>query len=336
MKNLLKSKYDVGVLVGRFQVPKLHKIHKELIQTVIDSHKQVLVVVGISETLGSKTNPLPYVARKQMLEEEFPNITVTHIMDVNNDAVWSDSLDRIIRSIYPIGSVCLYGGRDSFINHYSGRYETFEFGFTDAKDGTSIRKETGNQIINSPDFRSGIIYCTQNQYPKVFPCADLAILKPHEEDPRFYRVLMGKRDKNSHWQFPGGFVDPNDKTYEETAIREAHEEVDVEFELDLKYVTSHRQEDWRYNTVDERLTTVLFMTEYTCGSGKSLDAKEFYETEWILVSPWSKPNVKESHKYLFSKLVEKLVNTDKLKKAIKTFEGEFDNEEEFIDSDGLV
>ena len=147
MENPLRGKYDIGCIVGRFQVPGLSKGHKHLIDNVVDSHKQVIIIIGVSPTLGTKKNPLGYTCRMQMFKDEYPNVIVTHVLDVNCNSLWSKNLDTTIRAICPTGSICLYGGRVSFINSYKGIYPTFEIGTTDKKEGITIREEIGKETV---------------------------------------------------------------------------------------------------------------------------------------------------------------------------------------------
>ena len=41
------KEFNVGVIVGRFQVPELHRMHHDLIQSVIDRHEKVYIFLGI-------------------------------------------------------------------------------------------------------------------------------------------------------------------------------------------------------------------------------------------------------------------------------------------------
>lgn len=308
MTNPLQNKFDVGVIVGRFQVPELSEGHMDLINNVIESHKQVLIVIGTSATLGTKKNPLNYITRKQMIETTFPQakVLVTHLMDVGNDEVWSNNLDNLIRQMYALGSVCLYGGRDSFINSYHGKYQTFELGVTDRIEGTKIRENVGKETVNSPDFRSGIIYQSQNQYPKTFPTVDIAVIKKYNING--YEVLLGKRPDRKGYRFIGGFVDPTDKSIEDSAMRELHEEVDVGVDNDsLEYVGSNLQQDYRYNSPDERIMTSLFKIEHMFGGHV---ISEFESLKWVEVNEDQLVLVEEAHKELFKILINNLTASE--------------------------
>src|ERR1051325_9345005 len=72
---------DVGVLVGRFQVPELHQAHKELIGKIAGWHKKFLIVLGCSPTLVSRHNPLDFQARKLMINSHYPDLPIVPLMD---------------------------------------------------------------------------------------------------------------------------------------------------------------------------------------------------------------------------------------------------------------
>ena len=122
----MKDAYDVGVIVGRFQVHELTKAHRDIIKQVKETHKRVVIMVGVSPTLVTRNNPLDYLTREEMLRVTFPEAIVSHIADQKNDEEWSKALDSSLRSLIPIGSICLYGGRDSFISSYTGAFDTHE------------------------------------------------------------------------------------------------------------------------------------------------------------------------------------------------------------------
>lgn len=297
MMELLKNKYDIGVIIGRFQVPQLTDAHKELINLVRNNHKKVLILIGTTETLGTKSNPLGYDSRMKMIQKDFPNCILSYVQDNKSDEVWSKDVDSIIRTIYPLGTICLYGSRKSFIPCYSGKLDTFELGVISDSEGSKIRNEAGKVICDSADFRKGVIYSSQNQYPKVFLTVDIAVIK---KEGREIRVLMGRRKGLEKFRFPGGFVSPIDENLEVSARRELTEEIDVEAD-DFEYISSNLQQDWRYKDKDEKIMTVFFKAQYIFGSIKPKE--EFEETQWILLSPWAVQKIEDSHITLFETLI---------------------------------
>ena len=75
------NKYDVGVIVGRFQVPSLHEAHRELIQSVVNKHPRTIIFLGVSPVPTSRNNPLDFETRRRMIQDEFPEVEILYIKD---------------------------------------------------------------------------------------------------------------------------------------------------------------------------------------------------------------------------------------------------------------
>ena len=89
--------YTVGVIVAKLQIPEFEPSHFELFNHISSLHKTVVCFLGIP-VFPSKKNPLNFNHRKQMIEENYPNIIVLPINDVRTDIEWSRNLDASIRS----------------------------------------------------------------------------------------------------------------------------------------------------------------------------------------------------------------------------------------------
>lgn len=264
---------DVGVVVGRFQTHTPHIGHREVLDAVYTTHPQTIIVLGLSATKGTRTNPLDFESRRRMLAELYPNASILPIADQPGEPdvsnlLWSKELDRLVNSIRtPAQSVCLYGGRDSFIASYVTKtYPTQVLEPTTYVSGTEIRKSISKKVMNSVEFRAGAIWQACNQYEKVHPTVDVAIL-----DTARVNVLLVRKHKEPQWRFPGGFVSPSDPSFEAAARREVHEELSGLEITDLQYLGSHRVDDWRYRREDDKITTVLFATTVMYGAAKPSD-----------------------------------------------------------------
>lgn len=288
-----KNYADVGVIVGRFQVAELTEAHIRLIKDVISKCDKVLICIGMNKVPGSKENPLGYIERKDMVLDIFPDVTVTYINDHPDDKVWSQNLDLLVRTINPFGSICLFGGRDSFIQYYSGAFATLELQVPSSHAGTEVRKRIGKTTIDHMYFRSGIIHSCQNQYSKVYPTVDIAIMKERH-------VLMGKRTEDSGYRFIGGFVDLSDQSYEEAIARECSEETGLEIAR-LQYVSSRKIKDWRYKYKTEGIMTAFFIAIYTFGAVKPND--EFYSMDWVDAKTDNISDIDPEHRDLFNDLI---------------------------------
>jgi len=293
-----KVDYDVGVIVGRFQTNNLTDAHLHILEQLKNNHERMVIFIGITDgTIGTKKNPLGYHERFQMLKHYYEDALIAPLQDHMSDEEWSKELDKQIRKLIPKGSVIIYGGRDSFIEHYSGNFDTYEIQPISNISATHVRSEISKKPLNSPDFRSGIIYSCQQRYPQVFPTVDIAI---YRKDGKDIEVLMGDR---GGWRFFGGFVDVSDNSLEEAAIREGHEEVDVEFDHNLEYVCSMHIEDHRYSRPDEIIMTTLFCAQYIYGG--ATPKEEFEHIEWIPLKWESFHKLYNRHKILFEALLKK-------------------------------
>ena len=154
-------KPSYGVIVGRFQVNDLHDGHMELFRQVRARHKTVVVFVGVHPAGLTVDHPLDYPTRKAMIQAKFPEFIVLPLRDTQDDDSWSSSLDYALSGVADFGDITLYGGRDSFVPHYHGRYKPVELTLMPdvaAIKGTDIRNAISNRVIESADFRAGMIY----------------------------------------------------------------------------------------------------------------------------------------------------------------------------------
>jgi bifunctional NMN adenylyltransferase/nudix hydrolase len=291
----MKNTQEIGVIVGRFQVPELHAGHVELIQRVVENHKRVVIFLGVTPVLVTKKNPLDFITRKEMILKVFPNVTILALPDMPNDTDWSKELDKRLREVCPMGDALLYGGRDSFINYYSGHFETTELDGIGDFSGTEMRKEVSQATKASPDFRAGVIFAAYNQYPKVYPTVDVAIMKGDE-------VLLGRKSHQTLFRFIGGFIDPTDDSFEQAAQREAREETGVEVG-NLQYVGTARIDDWRYRHEVDKIITTLFTADYIFGNATAQD--DIAELRWFKLKDLKEENFVEEHRGLWGLLERK-------------------------------
>lgn len=270
-----QEQYDVGVIVGRFQVHELHQAHRDLIQYVCDNHKKVVLFLGLSPLMVSSNNPLDFEARKQMILADFPEVNVLYAKDTSSDEVWSAKLDAMIEDLVtPAQTVLLYGGRDSFISHYTGKHPTRELVQSTFMSGTAQRKAIARSRAKaSPEFRAGVIWASQSRFPTVYTTVDIAILN---EDRT--QVLLGRKADEKLYRFIGGFADPRSQTYEQDARREVMEEAGVEVG-DLKYIGSQNIDDWRYRNEQDSIRTMMFTAKYVFG--RPTPGDDIEEVRWF-------------------------------------------------------
>lgn len=290
------AKADVGVIVARFQVHELHQAHKDLIDSVLARHSRVLIFLGLSPLRNTTNNPLDFKSRRKMIQESYPDIDVFYIDDVNSDEIWSNKLDKEIqRWVNPGNTVILYGSRDSFIKHYSGKNKVCELESEVYISGTEIRNQICNFYPVTKDFRAGQIAATALRFPTAYQTVDIAVFNSKNQ------LLLAKKELEPKWRFIGGFSDPSSPTLEDDAKREVKEEADIEVD-NIKYVCSSICDDWRYRKEKDKIKTVLFKADYIFGSIQPND--DIHLLKWFDFDQIKEENIMPEHIILFKKLKE--------------------------------
>ena len=307
MKKKEEVPTDCGIIVGRFQVHELTEAHIDLIQSVRGIHNKVIIFLGLSPVRVTRNNPLDFESRKQMLLDKFPDVNVLYIKDVKSDELWSKNLDQQISDLVGPGTtVTLYGSRDCFIGHYTGRYTTQELVQEVFISGTELRKTISKKVRNTPEFRAGVIWAAFNQYPKVYSTVDVAILN---EDKT--KVLLGRKEDEILYRFIGGFAEPSSGSYEEDARREVTEEAGIEV-TDPVYISSFLIDDWRYRQEVDVIKTMFF--ECTIVFGRPEAGDDIAEVRWFDLNDDIVENVVFNHRAMMKMLLER---NSKGKKKVK-------------------
>lgn len=301
---------STAVVVGRFQVAELSEAHKELLSEVGRLHDdRVIVFIGIS-AIGqpTKNNPLDYETRRRMVQAHFPTYSIAPIVDQKTDELWSTKLDEAIRAQVQFGKVFLYGGRDSFAPHYKGQYEvkTIDFKSSITISGTAIRQTISDHVLETADFRAGVIYALENSYTRIMPTVDIAIMAEALDttvNKEVQFVLLGKRGFEQGYRFIGGHAEIQG-SLEENAIREAQEEARIT-PYNLTYVGSKTVDDWRYKGTPEKIKTTFFIgwlkneDKHLACAGDDID-----EVKWFSLRDLPNINVEIEHHFLRDMLLE--------------------------------
>lgn len=300
--NLKSPAADVGVIVGRFQTPALTTAHCDLIQSIAARHKKFVIVLGISPVLCSLNNPLDFTSRKAMILERYPSTTILSIADVNSDEVWSRTLDQRLREIHPTESILLYGGRDSFIKHYSGQFTTVEMENERPEiSGTQAREDAAHDVRCSEDFRRGVIYATRNQYRKSIVTVDVAITRVVDPKGQSMEVLLGRKATEKKFRFIGGFAEPTSESYEADARREVQEETGCAIDV-LTHIGSYLIDDWRFRNERDKIKTIFYEGSYAHGPVRAAD--DIAEVRWFDVTKLSHEHVIDTHHCLLDAFLE--------------------------------
>ncbi len=296
--------FEIGVIMARFQVHKLHDGHIKLINQVCGNHKKVIIFLGVPQVGGTKSNPLDFATRKAMIQELYPDVVILPHKDQRTDEKWSENLDAEIRM--PFGSkitALLYGSRDSFIPHYKGKFPVVELTTDVFYSGTEVRKQVSKEILNSPDFRAGVIHATFAQWAVTYPTVDVVAYNEKGQ------ILLGKKPNETNFRFIGGFVDRTDANWEAGAKREFFEETGGCEIANLKYVASGQIKDWRYGGTEHGIMTTLFIGKFVFGRIQPSD--DIASLHWVNPAEINiSQDVMIEHQELFKQLLTYIETTN--------------------------
>jgi bifunctional NMN adenylyltransferase/nudix hydrolase len=301
------NKFPIGVFVGRLQVHELHEGHHYVIKQVVENHKKTIIFLGVPKFIGTKKNPLDFDTRKKMVQTHYPEAVIVALPDQRDNTKWAKELDKRIREVYAHGDVLLYGSRDSFIPYYvnnGGKFQTKELEPLGTFTGTDVRRLISEEVKNSIDFRSGVIYHSYNLYPRVIPSIDLA---PLSQDDK--KVLLCKKYEEDKFRFIGGFVHVTDEHGEHSCRRIFNKKTGGNCEVGgFKHICSLKINDWRYRGEEDVIMTNFYRCKYMFGPiSPSDDISELKWTELELFNEkWIQDNIIEEHQPLAKKMMEYL------------------------------
>jgi len=265
----------VAVIIGRFQVSKLHDGHCYLMNLALKENDALTVLIGTSEAQPSIRNPLSFAARRDMIIESFPMAKIFEIRDHPCDRMWSQAVDQLIEKKFSGFGITLYGSRDSFKDFYSGEFPVKIMPEIQNISGTTSRNGTLNPR-DKESFRMGMIYENTLRYPTSYQVVDVGLVKWSEK-----LILLGRKrgDSKDSWRLPGGFVDPGDESLESAAARELGEEVPGVISHEFIYLGSYRIDDHRYRKEQDKIMTALFLTYHMGGKVRAGD--DLGEIRWF-------------------------------------------------------
>jgi nicotinamide-nucleotide adenylyltransferase len=139
---MTKYKFEAG-FVGRFQ--PLHNGHLQAVKSILEVHKNLLIIVGSSQEEGTKKNPLSYEFRKKIIIEvlkaekyDLSRVEIVPLPDINNDSEW---VDYLIESV-PSFEIMYTGAEDTRrLFELNGRVPVRDVNFLKGVSGTLVRQK---------------------------------------------------------------------------------------------------------------------------------------------------------------------------------------------------
>jgi 8-oxo-dGTP pyrophosphatase MutT (NUDIX family) len=288
------QKTGVGIVIGRFQVHDLHEGHNRLVEKAFARHGKVLICIGVSARLVTPNDPLDYPTREQMVKEEYATAQVVPLHDKpGNDAAWSAQLDTLVGLLYPTVRATIYYGRGSDVpTAYKGRHPLHEIDEVELKSGTYIREEVAGTVGTNRAWRAGAIYAAHNQWPRVDPVVDIAMLRRRDDGE--IEILVGQRaHEQGKLRLPGGHFDTKlDQTGEDAARRELQEETGMEAGP-LQYIG-------QFKVRNGNMLTTLYATHYLHGAAKGSD--DLDEVFWLNIKAIGTKTWADSHAMLVTQV----------------------------------
>lgn len=274
----------IGIIVGRFQTPKLTSAHKKLIEEVSKINDRVIVFVGFSDVKNTRRYPLPFPSIDWLLKQYNVRLDVYPLFDHPSDKYWSEQLDlEIEKHVSSEYKITLYGGRDSFIPYYSGKFSTIELDLGKQKESASKLREAVT-FPTSETGREGAIFAAYSRYPNVFSVVDALIYNSKDE------FLFARKKGNEKWQCIGGFVDVRDESLKDAVSREVMEEAGIK--VDPQYLNSFKIDDYRYTQEVDSMMSHVFSCFHLSGKPKAGD--DINELAWFPRGQF--PEIVENHK----------------------------------------
>ncbi len=296
---------STGVVIGRFHVDDLHAGHLALLDYVTETHKKMLILIGVRPAESSDTNPLSFETRKVMLSHAYPKATILPAMDMRDNKEWSKKIDGIIQSAYGFDvDARFHVGRNSFAPSYSGKYpiEEHSFGLVHV-NGAGVRQEIKTDTLETAEARLGAINAIMNLPHRFTMMVDMFMVR-HDGNGS-YKILFGRKDEENELRLPGGHVDPGE-SFKQAASREMNEETGMlltDGTEGWKIVADFDVPDWRVRDTD-RITyrTILVVGEYSSGRAEAGD--DLAEVRWIAVNDVRLLDVVEEHRHLVTAAME--------------------------------
>lgn len=297
----------IGVIIGRFQTPRLTDGHRHMIDTVLSENDMIVVMIGSTGLPRDTRNPLTFKEREHVLRQYYPSDKIYGILEIFDrpeDEMWSLDVDTLLSKInHDKSEFRLYSGRDGFSKYYSGKYEVVEVLELKGKSATEIRSEyvSEENTVADERFAKGVITALSQQFPVAYSTVGCLVVNPETDE-----ILFGRKSGETKYRLPGGFVDPSDNSIVDAAIRELSEEVKgISCAEEVLFLANFKVDDWRYRKSESKIFTNLFLFEYTGGMPVADD--DLVELIWVNANELDSVDLVESHRHMLNSIRERAI-----------------------------
>tara|TARA_R110000851_G_scaffold103340_14_gene220328 strand:+ start:1440 stop:2438 length:999 start_codon:yes stop_codon:yes gene_type:complete len=290
---------EVGALISNMQRAELAVDDKSILN-MVRRHPCAVVLLKVCSLPGSKAAPLDFVVRMRMIHEYDPTIVVLPLLDVRDVTEWSRQVDRQIRTAFPFGAVQLYVKKASL---YNGQFNIFQI-YEAQRDMSEWRNKGAENPVFDASFRKGMIYHAQHKWTRVSPVVDII---PITADGH---LVVGRKDKKGLLCLIGGFVDPQDPSYEDAASRELREEASIGADpASLQYITSRDIPDWRLRKHPETMKSALFTVEISHEQAVAAQAGDDL-VQLVFIDPldFDLSTVVQWHRYALQLVIDRILD----------------------------
>jgi bifunctional NMN adenylyltransferase/nudix hydrolase len=162
----------------------------------------------------------------------------------------------------------------------------------ESHNATEIRANAASEVLDSDEFRAGVIYGITKQRPVTYPTVDIVVANNDGQ------ILLARKPAEDKFRFVGGFVDRTDENFEMAARRELYEETKLSG-LKPTYIASKQIVDWRYEREDSGIMTTLFLFHEWDQMGRAEASDDIAEVRWFelsdLFSHTQEPSLGDGH-----------------------------------------
>lgn len=281
----------IGVIIGRFQNYELTESHRQLIDEVVSRSDETVILVGQSDVRNTHRYALPFGSIRDMIKQYNPDVAVDVIYDHISNHHWSQKVDELVEGWAQGNEVTLYGGRDSFIPWYFGKFKTEELPIgVEGESATKYRESVG--YPQTEEERRGAIWAAYYRYPTMYQVIDAIVMNANGQ------VLLCRKEGCVFWQLIGGFVDPEDENLVDAVKREVKEETGLE--VDPNYFFSTRIEDNRYRKEADKVMSHVFVCTLLGEKFYPEPEDDIIEARWF--DPDKLPEVLDTHKTMIERM----------------------------------